>query len=85
LVVITTVLFGLPHGALDLVVAEWYAKTHKAGFDLGSFLVKYIGGMVGTLAVWYVSPGLWLLLFMIASIAHFGEVLERCYTHVPLF
>jgi lycopene cyclase domain-containing protein len=73
LVCTTTVLFGLPHGALDLVVAEWYAHAHKSQLELGGFLPRYLGGMFGTLLLWWFAPGPSLLMFVLASIAHFGE------------
>ena len=79
----TTVFFGLPHGALDFVVAEWSwrqadkggrgGKGHTTSFPVGKFIARYALGMGATLAVWRLCPELWLLAFLLASMAHFGE------------
>jgi len=65
------VLMGVPHGALDTV----FARTR---YSLASwqrwlvFTLAYCGVMASVAVVWYYSPSLFLIGFLVLSAAHFS-------------
>jgi len=62
---------GVPHGALDPVVARriglWRTPAGLAGFTLG-----YLAVSVAVVGIWFVAPVLSLAAFLLISAAHFG-------------
>lgn len=63
---------GLPHGALDLPIAEallpltgWHRKA--------VFVAAYLGLSVAVMAIWLLAPGAALALFLGYSALHFSE------------
>ncbi len=79
IVVGASVLFGLPHGALDPMLGEMLLRGRP--YPASSFLAIYLLAMALTLATWLVLPTTSLVLFFIVSVLHFGEgdasVLQR--------
>jgi beta-carotene 15,15'-dioxygenase len=64
---------GIPHGALDHLVAQETARQQNRSFNLWPFMLRYIGTMLLYALVWFGSPLLSLALFLIISAWHFGE------------
>ena len=64
-------LVGLPHGALDPLVAR-EAGIWKDGRGLTLFLLAYVALCAGALGVWLVLPGVSLLVFLLYSAFHFS-------------
>ncbi len=62
-------LFGLPHGTLDLALI---GKSETALQNVGVVLL-YLGLAAAMYAVWQVHSGVALLVFFALSIAHFAE------------
>ena len=62
-------LFGLPHGTLDLALV---GKSESVFQDFGIVLL-YLGLAAAMYAVWQVHSGTALLVFFALSIAHFAE------------
>jgi Brp/Blh family beta-carotene 15,15'-monooxygenase len=65
--VFTTAIFGLPHGALDMIVADWLQIKNS------NFLQLYLATMVGVVLAWFTVPRVALTLFVFKSVYHFGE------------
>ena len=60
---------GLPHGALDHLLAHGRLETRvEAGF-----VARYLGAAFGLLGVWLVAPAVALLVFLLYSAWHFGQ------------
>ena len=65
-------LLGLPHGALDPVVA-YQQKVWRKLPGLSLFLGVYILLAVGMIALWWSVPLLGFILFLSFSALHFGS------------
>jgi Brp/Blh family beta-carotene 15,15'-monooxygenase len=63
---------GIPHGALDHVIAKNTEKD-SAQFSIQSFFKKYILAILLYTASWIFLPSFSLLVFLIISAWHFGE------------
>lgn len=63
-------LFGLPHGALDL---ELIQKERRSASGLALLLVVYLGLAAAMYALWVVAPTLALAAFIVIAIVHFSE------------
>ena len=65
-------LVGLPHGALDHVIAErsraWRGKWGQVWFH-----ASYLTAVAAVLLGWWLVPGPTLLLFLLVAVWHFGE------------
>jgi beta-carotene 15,15'-dioxygenase len=71
------VLVGIPHGAVDHLVANATSADPTAAavtdrFDW-PFHVRYVSTIVTALLVWAIAPTLALAMFLLASIHHFGQ------------
>ena len=66
------VILGLPHGALDPLVARqlWGAREF---FTMTRFLILYAGIAMLCAAVWMLAPNAALVVFLIISAYHFGS------------
>jgi len=64
---------GIPHGALDHVIARVNDEHQNKRFSMVQFLVKYLLAMAGYALCWVFFPSISLLLFLIISAWHFGE------------
>lgn len=62
------IIIGIPHGANDLL----YRKNKSIKGAL-IFLLIYLGSMFVYAGLWWVSPLLALILFLVISVHHFGQ------------
>ena len=69
--VIILILFGVPHGALDLYIDQHLQKTDT---KQNIFLLKYLANIVLYAAIWYFFPVLALIIFIAITAFHFGEI-----------
>ncbi len=65
------IIFGVPHGALDLYIDQ---HLHKSESNQGKFLLKYIANILCYSLVWYFSPIAALIIFILITAFHFGEI-----------
>jgi Brp/Blh family beta-carotene 15,15'-monooxygenase len=65
------ILFGVPHGALDLYIDQ-HLMQNKANQNI--FLLKYIGNILLYALVWYFFPIVALIIFILITSYHFGEI-----------
>ena len=72
------VLLGVPHGALDTVYAGRVWAVRGVGRWM-LFTAGYLAPVVGVILMWPRAPGVFLLLFLGISVAHFsGDPEEGC-------
>ena len=64
-------LFGLPHGALDLEIIKRERGTGWLG--MGALLLLYLGLASAMAAVWHLAPVAALAIFLIVAVVHFAE------------
>ena len=69
--VLVLILFGVPHGALDLYIDQHFQKSDN---NQKIFLVKYIGNIIAYALVWYFLPVVALIIFILITAYHFGEI-----------
>ena len=65
------ILFGVPHGALDLYIDQ---HLHKSESNQKIFLLKYIANIIAYALVWYFFPVAALIIFILITAYHFGEI-----------
>lgn len=65
------ILFGVPHGALDLYIDQHLNKTNA---NQKLFLLKYLANIVLYATVWYFFPIVALIIFILITSYHFGEI-----------
>jgi Brp/Blh family beta-carotene 15,15'-monooxygenase len=71
--ILTIVGLGIPHGALDFIVARHNAERQQNGsYTINRFLFFYIGQSILFLLLW-IWPPVALTLFLFFSALHFGE------------
>lgn len=71
--ILTIVGLGIPHGALDFIVARHNAEQEpNTSYTLSRFLLFYVGQSIIFLMLW-IWPPIALTLFLIFSALHFGE------------
>lgn len=73
LFVVSILLTGIPHGALDHLVEKKHAELNGQRFQLTTFLLNYVTRMALYGVVWWISPNIGLILFFVISGWHFGE------------
>lgn len=66
-------LAGIPHGALDHLVAKQNNIVRQRPFSSFNFYIKYLGKMFLFGLCWYLFPTTALILFILMSSFHFGE------------
>ncbi len=72
LLLFSMILFGVPHGALDLYIE---GKTMQSGDIKGNtVLLKYLLNILAYALLWYFFPLISLILFIIITAYHFGEI-----------
>ena len=69
--ILVLILFGVPHGALDLYIDQ---HLHKSDSNQKIFLLKYIGNIIAYALVWYFFPIAALVIFILITAYHFGEI-----------
>ncbi|TVR41045.1 MAG: hypothetical protein EA394_06785 [Bacteroidia bacterium] len=67
------ILVGIPHGALDHLVEERSLLGQQKDFSMIRFLVRYIAIILAYAILWFITPVLSLLVFLLISAWHFGE------------
>ena len=65
---------GIPHGALDHIIAKTNTDKNKEAFSIQHFLGKYVLIILLYTACWIFFPSISLLIFLIISAWHFGEI-----------
>jgi Brp/Blh family beta-carotene 15,15'-monooxygenase len=65
-------ILGLPHGALDLPIAEALWPLHGWRGKL-RFMAIYLGLAAGVILVWILVPGVALAAFLACSVLHFSD------------
>lgn len=65
------ILFGVPHGALDLYIDQHLSQNTS---NQKIFLFKYLGNIILYALVWYFFPILALIIFIVITAYHFGEI-----------
>jgi beta-carotene 15,15'-dioxygenase len=65
-------LVGVPHGALDFLVAEQVDKKEKRKFNIIGFVSKYVFRLLIIALCWY-NPFVAVTIFLLCSVFHFGE------------
>jgi Brp/Blh family beta-carotene 15,15'-monooxygenase len=65
------ILFGVPHGALDLYIDQ---HINQKNANQKIFLLKYIGNILLYALVWYFFPIIALVIFILITSYHFGEI-----------
>jgi Brp/Blh family beta-carotene 15,15'-monooxygenase len=66
-------LFGLPHGAIDHLVALGLARRAMRPRPLGVVVALYLAVVLAVLLLWWVTPPLAALGFLIMTIFHWGK------------
>jgi len=64
---------GIPHGALDHIIAKTSAISSGKGFSIQQFLGRYVIAILLYSASWIFFPGISLVIFLLISAWHFGE------------
>lgn len=64
------ILFGIPHGALDLYIDQ---KVNE-GENNKRFLFKYLVNIILYALLWYFAPVIALIIFILITAYHFGEI-----------
>lgn len=70
--IILILTFGIYHGANDILISSKIFEKNK-GINSRTILVLYVFQVLFALLLFYISPILGLLLFVLASSYHFGE------------
>ena len=65
------ILFGVPHGALDLYIDQHLRPSEKGQ---KVFLIKYLANILAYALVWYFFPVAALVIFILITAFHFGEI-----------
>jgi Brp/Blh family beta-carotene 15,15'-monooxygenase len=64
---------GIPHGALDHIIAKTSAISNGQSFSIQQFLGRYVLAIILYSASWIFLPGISLIIFLLISAWHFGE------------
>lgn len=75
------ILFGVPHGALDLYIDQ---HLHPSEKGQKIFLVKYLANILAYALVWYFIPIAALIIFILITAFHFGEIDWMGKTDLPI-
>jgi Brp/Blh family beta-carotene 15,15'-monooxygenase len=71
---IVLLLTGVPHGALDLYLEEQQIVSQEKFFSKTTFFVRYFLIMLLYSIFWYFFPVFSLLLFILITAVHFGQI-----------
>ena len=69
----TILIAGIPHGALDHLVAKQNSTLQQQNFSSTQFYLTYVSRMALYGICWYFFPAFALLVFIVLSAFHFGE------------
>lgn len=70
-IAILAAVLGLPHGALDPLIARRLGMW-RGPLSFGAFNLVYAGLSIAVVALWLVAPVPTLVLFLVVSAVHFG-------------
>lgn len=70
LMIFTFILLGVPHGSLDIYIEEGLDKNK----DNRKVFIRYVLQAVAYILIWYWVPPMALLLFILITAFHFGEI-----------
>ena len=70
---VTILIAGIPHGALDHLVAQQNSSLQHQSFSSVQFYFTYLSRMALYGICWYLFPSFALLIFIVLSAFHFGE------------
>jgi len=70
LMVLTFVLLGIPHGALDVYIEGGLDQQN----DHRKIFLRYVFTAALYIALWFWKPGIALLIFILITAFHFGEI-----------
>ena len=82
ILVLGILLTGIPHGAMDHYIARQQAMNAGRVFHIGRFIGVYIFWALLYSLLWWISPGLSLLVFLLLSAWHFGET-DLKFVNIP--
>ena len=69
------VLFGVPHGALDVLFArQTYGLTNYTSWL--KFLVAYVAAAIAIVLTWVIIPNVFFIIFLMLSLIHFSDDLN---------
>lgn len=71
--IIGIIIFGIPHGAADLLISAKEANDSGKAFSYLKFLYKYLGKLLAFLALLILVPPVGVILFILIASFHFGE------------
>ena len=71
---ITIILTGIPHGSLDFYLAKENQTLHNRIFSQKKFYINYLLNMLTFAIFWYWFPYFSVLIFLLISAFHFGEI-----------
>lgn len=72
LLICTMILFGVPHGALDLYIESKNIDSSQQNDR--KILLKYLLNIIVYALLWYISPLVSLCFFILITAFHFGEI-----------
>lgn len=70
----TIILTGIPHGSLDFYLAKENQKAQNRKFSQTKFYINYLMNMLTFAISWYFFPYFSILIFLLISAFHFGEI-----------
>ncbi|MCO6490115.1 MAG: Brp/Blh family beta-carotene 15,15'-dioxygenase [Phaeodactylibacter sp.] len=73
LAVALIVAIGIPHGATDYLIFQHLSRPLWGGRRLARFYLNYVLLMTAYALLWWMLPGLALILFLLLSMYHFGQ------------
>lgn len=80
---ISILLTGVPHGALDFYLDKQQNESNEAPFSNTKFFVNYFLNMGVYAVFWYYFPLFSLLLFIVITALHFGEIDTAIFHKLP--
>ena len=79
---LAVVLTGMPHGAIDHLVAARLWNLDRTWADQATFYGGYLALMALYGAFWIIAPAWSLVLFLVMTMYHFGQA-DLAYWHLP--
>ena len=70
----TIILTGIPHGSLDFYLAKENQIANNRRFSPTKFYINYLLNMLLFAILWYFFPYFSVLIFLLISAFHFGEI-----------